>query len=261
MNLPALALPNDEVHLWLVFPKEIRDPSLLAAYHRLMSPEETVKQKRFHFEKHRHQCLVTRATVRTVLSRYEDVAPADWVFEKNKYGRPHIAPFHRVSLKFNLSHTDGLIVCAVVRDREMGVDVEDIKRGGDLIDVADRFFSPGEVHDLHQLPVSRHMDRFFDYWTLKESYIKARGMGLSIPLEQFSFHIGDGPEIRISIDPGQNDPPARWQFRQWSIGEQYKIALALERVTGTSFRVKLRKLTPMVLDAPFSCKELRNGFD
>ncbi len=262
MALDRLTLPEDEVHLWLACPEEIQDPDLLARYHAIMSPEEAVKQKRFHFERHRHQYLITRAIIRTQLSRYAPVAPADWVFETNEYGRPHIAPVHDVPpLHFNLSHTDGLIACAIVLGREVGVDVEDVARGGDLVSVADRFFSPSEVRDLHQLPESRHMDRFFDYWTLKESYIKARGMGLSIPLEQFSFHLGDGPDIRITIDPRQNDPPERWQFRQWRLGERHKIALTLEREPGVSFRVVVRNLVPLARETSSECEDLRNGFD
>ena len=262
MVLTPLQRPENEVHLWLAFPDEIRDPGLLTRYHAMLNPEEAAKQKRYHFEKHRHQYLVTRAVIRTQLSRYANVAPEDWVFEANEYGRPHLAPIHPgPHPRFNLSHTDGLIVCAVVFGRELGVDVENVQRGGDLINVADRFFSPTEVEDLHKLPESQHIDRFFDYWTLKESYIKARGMGLSIPLEQFSFHLDQTPAIKITIDPRQNDRNERWQFRQWRIGENYKIALALEREPGRAFKVRMRKLTPLVSETPFSCEEIRNGFD
>ena len=262
MSLSGLTLPEDEVHLWVTFPKEIQQPDLLRQYHAMMNPDETAKQKRFHFEKHRHQYLLTRAVIRSLLSRYLSRPPAEWAFETNRYGRPHLLPaLNETALRFNLSHSEGIIVCGLVRNREIGVDVEYVQRGGDLVNVADRFFSPQEVQDLHKLPEAQHIDRFFDYWTLKESYIKARGMGLSIPLDQFSFHLDDGPGIRISIDARQNDPPERWQFRQWRLDDRYKIALALERDPGRAFRVVLHRWVPLLSEEPLDCQALRNGFD
>ncbi len=264
MNAPGrLELPPNEVHLWFAFPDEIQDRVLLQRYHELLTPEEAKQQQRFHFEKHRHQYLVTRAVIRSLLSRYESLPPADWRFEKNKYGRPHLSAIHRVKpLRFNLSHTEGLIACAVVLGREVGVDVEDIQRGGDLIQIADRFFSPTEVADLMALPEKYQESRFFDYWTLKESYIKARGMGLSIPLDQFSFHLRqEEPNLAISIDERQNDPPARWQFKQWELAPSFKAALALEREAGAHFEVIIRKTVPLREDADVELHELRGNFD
>ena len=255
-------LGKDAVHIWFAFPKDIQTPALLQRYHQLLNHEEAVQQKRFHFERHRHAYLVTRALVRTTLSRYARVRPQDWVFEKNQYGRPEIARNHEnvPPIHFNLSHTDGLIVCAVTHEREIGVDVEDIKRGGGLIDIADRYFSPHEVAELHTVPAANQESRFFDYWTLKESYIKARGMGLSIPLGDFSFHIGDHQEISISIAPGQQDPPERWLFAHWFSPPQFKIALSLERLRDTKVDVVLRQVVPMAHDQPIDCTLLRSNF-
>jgi len=261
MNLPHIPLPQNEVHLYFSIPEEITDPDLLQRYHALMNPEEAKQQKRFHFERHRHQYLITRAIIRSTLSRYApEVAPEEWQFEKNEYGRPQIAAVHKdvVPIHFNLSHTDGLIACGIVLDGELGVDVEDIERGGDLINIADRFFSPSEVADLHQLGSAMHTERFFDYWTLKEAYIKARGMGLSIPLEDFSYHLSeDHSDISISIVPKQNDPANRWQFRQWRMGTRHKIALCLEKRPNTSYKAILKKLVPMAEEEPFNCVEFR----
>jgi len=258
----AISLPPGVVHVWLAYPSEIKEPMLLQRYHRLLNPEESAQQKRFHFERHRHAYLITRALVRTTLSRYAGVAPAEWVFEKNQYGRPHISACHAglPPIHFNLSHTDGLIVCAVVLGREIGIDVEDITRGGELVKIADRFFSPSEVAELHTVPEATQESRFFDYWTLKESYIKARGMGLSIPLGDFSFHIGDDRRIGISIAPNQQDPPERWLFRHWSLDPNFKLALTVERKDAPIDVVALRKVVPQLHEAPVSANLLRTNF-
>ena len=171
-SVPLLPLSRGEAHLWYVFPEELTDPGLLSVYQQLMCPEERSQQQRFRFTKGRHEYLVTRALVRTTLSRYVAVDPQAWRFEKTPYGKPTIAyPKGIPPLSFNLSHTDRLIVCLVALDREVGVDVEDIERAGETVEVADRFFSPAEVATLRALPAQSQRRRFFEYWTLKEAYI------------------------------------------------------------------------------------------
>ncbi len=182
--------------------------------------------------------------MRTVLSKYADVAPEAWRFVTNEYGRPEIdEPADARWLKFNLSHTNGLIAMIVARDREVGVDVEDRERSGQLLEVADRFFSPSEVEALHALPEEERLDRFFLYWTLKESYIKARGMGLAIPLAQFSF--GVDADITIDFDPKLNDDPNRWQFTAMSVGRRHALAAGVTRNKNEIVGVVLHETVPL----------------
>jgi 4'-phosphopantetheinyl transferase len=120
-------------------------------------------------------------------------------------------------------------------------------RSGELLDVADRFFSPSEVAALRALPREEQLDRFFFYWTLKESYIKARGMGLAIPLSQFSFELDSARErgIRIRFDPELKDDPARWDFSALSYGRRHAIASSLERLPESEIRLVLRETVPL----------------
>ena len=216
----------------------------MSAYDELLSDDERKKRDRFRFEKDQHSCLVTRALVRTVLSSYADVAPEAWRFVTNEYGRPEIAEPHDAAwLKFNLSHTNGLIALIVARDREIGVDVEDRERDGRMLDVADRFFSPSEVEALRALPDDEQLDRFFLYWTLKESYIKARGMGLAIPLSQFSFAITS--DISIAFDPKLDDDPDSWQFTAMSVGPRHALAASIRRGVHEDMRLVLRETVPL----------------
>jgi 4'-phosphopantetheinyl transferase len=236
-----------EAHLWIARPPLIRDPDLILAYDALLTADERAKVARYRFEKDRHTSLVTRALVRTVLSRYAAVPPGVWRFVANQYGRPEIAePREARALRFNLSHTEGLVVCLVSRDREVGVDVEDRARGGDLLDVADRFFSPFEVKALRAVPPEAQMDRFFLYWTLKESYIKARGMGLALSLSAFSFDLDSpGSGVRVLFDPSLEDDPARWQFTAMSYGRRHAIAAGVERSREFDVRIVLRETVPL----------------
>jgi 4'-phosphopantetheinyl transferase len=236
-----------EAHLWIARPGDIRDPDLLLGYDALLTADEREKVARYRFEKDRHTSLVTRALVRTVLSRYAEVQPADWRFVANQYGRPEVSePSEERSLRFNLSHTRGLVVCLVSRGRDVGVDVEDRTRDGHLLDVADRFFSPFEVKALRALPPEEQMDRFFLYWTLKESYIKARGMGLAISLSAFSFDL-DSPKngIRIFFEPTFADDPGRWRFSAMSYGRRHAIAAGIESKRDREMKLVLRETVPL----------------
>lgn len=250
-----LELTPDTAHLWYVFPDEVRAPELLAAYHALMAPEEAVKQARFHFPEGRHEYLLTRALVRTVLSRYAPVAPAAWTFVLGSHGRPEIAgPRGGPPLRFNLSNTRGLIVCLVALERDVGVDVEDTARQTETVEIADRFFSPAEVRALRAHPTAQQRDRFYDYWTLKEAYIKARGMGLALPLDQFSFHLDERssmerPKIQISFDRAIPDDPSDWQFSLFRPTARHRMAAAIRRGAGGPVAIQLHATVPL-LDPP-----------
>src|SRR4029078_6585429 len=115
---------------------------------------------------------------------------------------------------------------------DVGVDVEDRTRKGETVQIADRFFSPVEVAALRALPEERQRERFFDYWTLKEAYIKARGMGLAIPLDQFSFLLEPDMPIRIAFDPRLADDPLAWQFEQFALGGSHQTSAAVRRGAG-----------------------------
>ncbi len=226
---------------------------LLQRYRALLSPPELQAQQRFHFEKDRHRYLVTRALVRTVLSRYAPIAPQDWVFAANAYGKPSVAHSAAVAqtLSFNVSHTHDLVLVGVTRGAALGVDVESTQRGAAL-DAAQAFFAPSEVADLAQLPAHLQADRFFQYWTLKESYIKARGLGLSIGLDQFSFDLSQPGRVRLWVDPGQNDSAAHWRFWQLRPSPQHWVAVCA-RSQGQSHHsvqptLHMRRVVPLGAD-------------
>ena len=244
-DLSSPPLDDSQVHVWLTEPGLVTDSATLEGYEALMTPEERTKQRRFHFERDRHDCLVTRALVRTTLSRYAAVGPAAWRFEQNRYGRPHLAPgqTHR-DLRFNLSHTRGLIACAVTIGHEIGVDVESLSRPGETVEIADRYFSAREIRSLRALPQERQRERFFAYWTLKESYIKARGMGLALPLDQFSFLLDGGAPIGIEFDPRLGDDSRDWQFDLRRPGEEHMLAIGVRRGPGADLAIRVMRTVP-----------------
>ena len=258
---PLILNPN-EIHLWFSFPDEIRDVRLLLAYKKLLSPDELDKERRFHFLKHRHQYLIARALIRSTLSRYTAIEPKLLRFFKNYYGRPEILPPEGIPIppiRFSLSHTDGLIVCAVVLKQDIGVDVENTKPKEVPLNCIDRFFSPKEISELCTLSDRMKQDRFFDYWTLKESYIKARGMGLSMPLDLFSFHFSENGPLRIAFGTRLKDDPNRWQFWLLRPTPQNKAALSVCRDSKVDYHLSIKKVVPLMREHNFNCIILRQS--
>lgn len=246
-----MELSDNAIHLYLNSPEDITDPGLLGRYQALLSDDELAQMARFYYARHRHQYLLTRALVRTSLSNYYPVNPAAWKFSKNDYGKPEIChPDIDLPIQFNLSHTNGLILCGITRNNAIGVDVEDTQRTtrAALADLSS-YFSMQEIEDLNRLPTQQQMLRFFDYWTLKESYIKARGMGLAIPLRQFSFHFVTDRLTRFSIDPQLKDDADQWRFWRIALTTRYRIAVAT-RTENNQFTVKGLKSVPLKEDEP-----------
>lgn len=237
-------LPLNAVHVDLLHTDSAEAAAQRDAYLTLMSPDEHERMARLMFERDRQRFLLTRALVRTMLSRYAAVPPAQWQFIANVHGRPEILdrPPGVPDLRFNLSHTDGLIACAVTIGRDVGVDVEHIGRRL-THDVAGRFFAPREVDDLNKLPDAEQRRVFFDYWTLKEAYIKARGFGLALPLGDFAFTLSPPAPPRITFDPSLDDDPATWQFAQDWPTPHHRLGLAVRR-EGRDLPVRIRSVVP-----------------
>ncbi len=242
---PPVALPADEAHILYTRQENIRDPELLKRYADMLSPDERKQWQRFKFEKHRHTYLVAHALVRCALSRYSDIEPAAWEFMRNNYGRPDVSrPVAWRPIRFNLSHTTGMVAVIVAWDREVGVDVEWIDRPNLGPGIANRFFSPQEVRDLRALPEETQQKAFFNYWTLKEAYIKARGMGLSIPLDQFSFRLRSDEPIGISFAPELEDDPNSWYFERHTPTNSHTLSLALRSPNCAALKVSVQETTP-----------------
>lgn len=256
----TLALDASQVHLWLAFCGDADESALHDRYRTLMTPEERARGDRFHFERDRARYRVTRALVRSTLSRYAPVAPQNWRFEATSYGRPQITNPEALaqSLSFNLSHTSDLVVLAVTRGRALGVDTENISRGA-LLDVADRFFARSECEHLRALPTEAQATRFFELWTLKESYIKARGLGLSIGLGRFAFDLREPKGVSLSTDPELQDPADRWGLRHAWATPEHPVALCVERLNGQPFELVTRRVVPLRSESPFELVTARSN--
>lgn len=242
---------DERVQLYYCLSDQVTDASLLSRYRSLLTAEETQRMSRFYFAGHRHQFLLTRALARYCLSLYHPVDPGEWRFTTNRYGKPRVShPEIEPKIRFNLSHAQGVVVCAIATGADIGVDVEDTERTTQAaFDSLASYFSAQEISDLAKIPEDRQKLRFFDYWTLKESYIKARGMGLALPLGQFSFHFEDGKLSEFRVQPELGDDARNWWFWRISLGGRYRMAIAVNSPKN-SFEVSTFKTVPLISHDP-----------
>ena len=218
------------VDLWLADPASLDDRAGNGRprdWLALLDPEERARNARFRVELPRRLHLAARVLLRQTLSHYRAVDPPDWRFGRNAYGRPHIeAPEHSRMLHFNLSHTDGLVALAVSEAPDIGVEVEIVARNLDCEQMAPAVFAPAELETYARVAASERRSVFFVLWTLKEAYIKARGMGLSLPLDGFAFDLS-GSEPSITFNARCSDDAARWHFRHFAPTPAHRLALAM----------------------------------
>ncbi len=240
-----MTLPDDLVRVVLVDQDAPAVRAQLPAYRRLLSDEERDREARFHFDADRERFVIGRSLTRLLLSESLGGDPRAWRFGTNAHGRPELLTPPAQPFGFNVSHTPGLIACVVATTMDVGVDVELIERTL-TYEIPERFFAPAEVRDLRRLPVDAQARTFFDYWTLKEAYIKARGMGLALPLAHFAFHLAPPAAPTVVFDTEIQDEADHWQFAQGWPTPRHRLGVAVRRTPGRDKTVRVEMIVPRV---------------
>ena len=229
VSVPALDAAS--VHLWHANPLQHR--ALLPSLRSLLWSDEIERGARFHFEGDREDFTFARGMVRSVLAAYLEVNPRDVRFRYSDHGRPSLVSAHgEEELRFNLSHTQGAVLLGICRGRAIGVDIERVREDFQPQEIAARFFSLSEQQALMSLPEAEQRPAFFRCWTRKEAFLKARGHGLSHPLELFDVSIGAGEnEVRLVTRPDPAEAQ-RWQILQPPAPGGYAAAVAVASSPG-----------------------------
>ena len=210
------------VHLWQ---RSLRDSQqAIAACHELLLPDERERAARFRVERPRGDYILTRGTLRSLLSKYLHITPQEITFQYTEYGKPFL---DNSDLQFNVSHTEGLALLAFTRRRDIGVDVEKVRPQTDVRQLAERFFSLHERSALRDLTGDELHSAFFRCWTRKEAYIKAKGEGLSLPLHQFDVSIEQNPKQALIATRPDTVEASRWSIRTVTVTPGYAAALAV----------------------------------
>jgi 4'-phosphopantetheinyl transferase len=204
-------------------------PAVLSRLRGLLSPAEREAANQFHFVVHRERFTVARACLRTIVGTYLRTDPAAVEFRLGEYGKPELAGYKEASpLKFNVAHSEDSALYAFARGRQIGVDLERIRPELKIEDIATRFFSAREVQVLERVPAHMRHRAFFNCWTRKEAFIKAKGLGLSLPLDQFDVTLAPfAPAVLLRTRFDESEA-LRWSLRALDLGPDYVAAIAVE---------------------------------
>lgn len=222
-----MSLGADEVHVWKVHLN--REVARIPLFQKLLEPEEVDRARRFYFERDRQHWIVAHGLLRILLGRYLQTDPRLLRFDLNAYGKPALAfPAQSPLLQFNLSHSADLALYAFSWQQHIGVDVEYMRTTIDYDGIAQYSFSPTEQAALLSLPPTEKHEAFYRCWTRKEAYIKARGMGLSLPLDLFDVSLLPGEPAALLHSREDPQEAQRWSMRELAPAPDYAGALMVE---------------------------------
>jgi 4'-phosphopantetheinyl transferase len=225
-------LNTDEVHVW----HALLDEQLAHRLEPVLSEEERTRADRFHFQKDRNHFIVARGMLRTILASYLNANPIDLRFCCGEKGKPALMNIGgKDSIEFNLAHSHGMALFAFSRNRVLGVDLEFIRNELAAEEVAEQFFSNAEVDALRSLSPEARSQAFFNCWTRKEAYIKARGEGLTMPLNEFDVSLVPGETAALLKNHKDPDEVSRWSMQSIPVEAGYVAALVAE---GSDLRPK-----------------------
>lgn len=227
MNSPReIFMSPEAVHVWsarLDLPAAIRG-GLAAA----LSADEQSRAARFRFDKHRDRFIAARGILRQILSLYLCIPAAQVRFSLTQYGKPELSEqTGEGALQFNVSHSHDIALYAVTRSRRIGVDIEHV-RAIDAESIARWFFSDGEYRSLRAVPEAQKIDTFLTCWTRKEAYIKARGEGLSMPLDSFEVSVLPNAPPKLLWNRTDPEEVERWTVTDVCPDPDYLGALVVE---------------------------------
>jgi 4'-phosphopantetheinyl transferase len=224
----ALRLGPDEVHVWLV--SVGRSRHAVERLRRVLSPDEARAAARFHGPTLQARAIIAHAALRAILARYLPLSPEQLAFARGAFGKPYLAA--HPGLRFNLSHAGDLVLIAVAAGRDVGIDVEQVRDDLDVARLAEFAFSPSEVAALERVVPEQRAAAFYAGWTRKEAYVKARGLGFSLPLKSFAVSLSPGEPPALLWSDTDPAAPGRWAFGALALPPGYIGAVVVEGALG-----------------------------
>src|SRR5262245_36711132 len=223
------SLASGEVHCWCA---DLEVPrSTLARFYASLSAEERHRSARFQFLSHQQEYVVSHGVLRSLLGRHLEISPERIRYRYNPFGKPDLSAELGGRLRFNLSHSGGLALIAIVAGCDVGVDLECTRNRWDYMAIARSFFSAAEVDALSALPAEGLAEAFVRFWTQKEACLKACGGGLSISLNRVEVPVNADPARNpVELDVPGHDlvPESRWSVYTLMPVPGYTGALAIE---------------------------------
>jgi 4'-phosphopantetheinyl transferase len=216
-------LSANQVHIWRA--SLIREGKELLGLKALLNREEQERAAKFMVKGAANSFIIARGLLRKLLSKYLQIFPQDLVFQQNQYGKLYL---NSLPLQFNLSHSHDLALFIFTVNSSVGVDVEFIRKDYEFFDIARKFFSKTENKELFSLPKKEHIQAFFNCWTCKEAFIKAKGVGMFRGLDEFSVDISSNKWGKVMLKEFTDAPESKnWALEAIDPGDAYSGAFAI----------------------------------
>ncbi|WP_017306450.1 4'-phosphopantetheinyl transferase family protein [Spirulina subsalsa] len=217
----SLSLPLNEIHLWQV--SLLHPPFPLPQLISLLSPDEQARATRYALERDRVSFQISRGCLRLLLAHYLATSPHRLQFSYTPNGKPSLTDF---SLSFNLSHSHQLALYSITPRYPIGVDLEHLRPIANVVQLAQRFFTPREAAQIAALEGTLAETAFFQAWTRKEAYLKATGEGIK-GLKQVEVSCLPDAPVEILHLAHSSETPADWSLYHLTPAPDYIGALAV----------------------------------
>lgn len=218
-----LELLTNNAHIWSANLKS--PPFKIEELSKILSSDEIDRANRFYFERDKNRFIITRGTLRKIISRYLNIDPKKLQFTYSDRGKPNLST--PTSISFNLSHSQDLALYAISQINLIGIDLEYIRPMPDAKNLAKRFFSPQEYNFISQLPAQQQQETFFKIWTCKEAYLKATGEGLAGGLEKVEVGLNPEKPIHFFSINGNVQEASPWYLHQFIPQPNYIAAVVV----------------------------------
>ena len=242
-------LDPKDVHVWTLSVTE-NDQKKIDKFSHILGPVELARLKQITQNQKKLEYQAAHILCRIMLSCFSNVAPADWLFKIGEHGRPEIhKKMNHENIRFNISHTNGMVACALTKKNNVGVDLEWPSRPNIINEIAKKKFSNEEYNYFKASPPTEQRKVFFSLWTLKESYLKATGKGLSIPLDTFAFNL-DSLKISFSKECLLHNSSS-WNFALFMPSDDHLCALCVAHPNSSPQEIKHQKVHWLDLDMKY----------
>ncbi len=250
-------LGTDDLHIWSIATQDDHLPEDLAYFEASLSPQETERYQRLKIPHVRQNFLLSRACLRYLLSFYIGLNPGELEFSLGEYGKPELGtPGIQPSLQFNLTHTEGRIAIALHHHRTVGIDIEQLRPVTNLDRMCNHCLTPEETQTVLPLQDASACHRFLQYWTTKEALLKAKGVGLNQPMNQFEVLLAKDSltpqpvQVQMGkfLESVKNQNLENFHLYQWQPETDYVAALAVQQLPGdSSVKISLKQISPREL--------------
>jgi 4'-phosphopantetheinyl transferase len=227
-----LVLADAEAHVWRAS-LDVDGPAL-EELAQTLSDDERARAERFRFDRDHRRFVAGRGVLRIILARYLARPPSSISLRYGPWGKPALAlDADPPDLRFNVSHADGLVLYAIARGREIGVDVERIVPRLAAAEMIERCLTRGEGAALRALEPGKQPTAFFRCWTRKEAYLKGRGHGLAFSPRRVEVSLDENEPPALLAVAGDPAEASRWSLRDLSLGVSHVAALAVAALPRT----------------------------